>query len=142
MPVSVRVLPSRDLVVVTYSGSSQIAETEKAVSQYLGHPDYRPNHRHLVDVSRVTDVEHDFGRFMALQAKLLEVRDVRSAHDMLVVYYAPNEAGQKMASMALRSWRDVEGTVISIVEDEASALALLGLKEQSIDELLNEPAQR
>lgn len=135
MAVDFRIVPSRGMVVVTYSGMAGVDETRRAFEAYVRHPEFRPGQRHLFDVRAVTEVDKDFAAFFALQAKLVEVYGQASA-DQLAVFLIGSPAGQEMAMMAAKTW-DMDGSiVIRILETEAQALEVLGQPERSLADLL------
>jgi hypothetical protein len=91
--------------------------------------------RQLCDLSRVTGVERNFPELLKMQARFVETL-LPAGRDLLVTFYAPTRAGQELAQMARKSWQGLEALVVLIHEDEAEALALLGLRERSLSELL------
>lgn len=136
MPVSFRILPHRALVLVTYTGMAGLQETIERTAECASHPDFRPTHRHLVDVSRITGYERDFPGFFAMQAKVMESYPPPLGHDQMFLFLAPTRAGQEMAQMVRRSWDGLDAIIVRIVEDEAQALALLGLRESCLADLV------
>ena len=135
MPVSFQILPHRQLILFIYSGKVTFQESSEIVGQSARHPAFSPWLRHLCDLSRVTGVERDYLKLLKMHAKIAE--DLRpSGHDLLVLFYAPNRAGQSMAEMARRSWQGQSGAIVMIHDREAEALAMFGLRETSMDELL------
>jgi hypothetical protein len=137
MPVAFRILPSRALVLVTYSGVAGLQETIERTAECARHPDFDLRYRHLVDVSRITGYERDFPGFFAMQAKVMESYPPQG-QDQIFVFLAPTRQGQEMAQMVRRSWDGLNWAIVRIVEDEGQALDLLGLREHSISELLAE----
>lgn len=134
MPVTYRLVPSRNLVVVTFSGVAGLDETLQGARQTAQDPAFRPHMRHLVDLRAVTGWERDFPGFMALQARLMDVFRWRPAQ-ALVVTIAPHRPAKEMAGLVNRSWDGLDGPLLRIVTDEDQALALLGLREGSLAEL-------
>lgn len=135
MPVTYRLVPSRNLVVLTFSGVAGLDETLRGAEQTARHPAFRPHMRHLVDLRAVTGWERDFPGFMALQARLIDVFGWRPAQ-ALVVAIAPHAPAKEMSGLVNRSWDGLDGPLLRIVTDEDQALALLGLREGSLAELL------
>jgi hypothetical protein len=130
MAVSFAVFPERGLVYVKYAGMAGIDETMRTMQAYMYHPDFRPGQKQLLDLSEVTGIDRDYPRFMAMAAQTLDMF-VHGAAEHLIVYYVPTPIAREMAEMAIRSWADVQGVVTLLQEDEAEALALLGLRERS-----------
>ena len=52
------------------------------------------------------------------------------------LFLALTPQGREMAQLVLRSWDGIPGVVTLMQEDEGSALAMLGLREVSIADLL------
>ncbi|MEO0666986.1 MAG: hypothetical protein AAFZ99_03655 [Pseudomonadota bacterium] len=141
MPLTFRILPERGLVVVRYSGFATIDDTMSATAEYVGHPDYAPGQKQLVDMSALTGYEKDYVRFMEMQAGKAE-RFNNAGVQSLVVYIAPTPVGQEVAGLFLRSWDDVDAVVPMIQRTEAEALSLLGQPERSLCDLFARAEQR
>jgi hypothetical protein len=135
MPLSFQILPSRQLVVVTYEGIAGIDETHEALERYAAHPDFRPDQKTLFDLTRVTGHERDFVRMFRLQAQMVEIYGV-SGHDQHVGFIAPTRAAYDMAMLARVSWEPVKHMIILIHPEAAEVLHFLGQPESSIAELL------
>ena len=73
MSIDVTILRARGLVYIRYSGFAWLDDTIAALDAYGNHPDFRPGHKQLVDMARVTGIERDYVKFMKLQAKKAEV---------------------------------------------------------------------
>jgi hypothetical protein len=138
MPVAFRILPQHALVLVTYSGVAGLQETIERTVECARHPDFDLRLRHLVDVSGITGYERDFPDFFAMQARVMESYPPQG-QDQIFVFLAPTRMGQEMAQMVRRSWDGLDWAIVRIIADEAQAMSLLGLREQSISELLTEP---
>lgn len=136
MALSFQILKSLDLVYVKYIGFVELDASLKTFAEYAAHPDCRPGQKQLIDLAQVTDLERDFTKIMKHQAQKADVFTAGTA-ETVVVYYAPTEIAQRMAQIAARSWEDVEGIICVILEDEAQALAVLGLAHNSIAEMLH-----
>jgi hypothetical protein len=135
MPVCFHLLPSRNLILFRYSGFIRLDEPAAAVQASTQAPGFRPGMRHLVDVSQATGVDRDWPALLRQQADIASVM-VPQGPEQLVLFYAPTRAGQWMAQMARRSWEGLNIVSVRVIEDEAEALALLGLPERSIAALL------
>ncbi|SHI86866.1 hypothetical protein SAMN05444000_103250 [Shimia gijangensis] len=135
MPVSFRILKSRGLVFVKYEGEARFDDTAQAFAEYAQHPDCRPGQKQLVDLSGITSMEKNFTKLMQLQAQKADVFAGNNA-ETLIVYYAPNPEGLGIAQMILKSWEPFDSVVPIVLDDEAESLAILGLKEASLSELL------
>ena len=135
MPVSYRILPARGLVYVRYEGYARLDDTFEAFARYSRDPDARPGQKQFVDLSRLTGFERDFARLMELQANKADVFHGHHAQT-LVLYYAPTPISRDIARHVVRSWRDVPSVIALVQDSESEALALLGLSETSISQLV------
>jgi hypothetical protein len=137
MGVKFQILPDRNLVYVSYSGTAIIADTAHTFGAYVAHPDFKPGQNQLVDMTHITGYEADFGRLFDLQMRKAAVF-VKDNQQVLMVYYAPHGTAVKVAQYAVRSWDGVHGTCPRIVStSEADALHLLGEPERSFSRLLH-----
>ena len=134
MPASFQILPQRQLVLFTYSGFVTLAESMAVVAAYGEHPDARPWMRQLCDLSAVIGVEHNFPELLKMQAKFVETL-LPAGRDLLVMFYAPTPGGQQLAQMARKSWAGLDSVIVLVQDSEAEALAMLGMREQSLAEL-------
>lgn len=135
MPVSFRLFPARNLILFRYTGHIRLPEPAEAVQASTQAQGFRSGMRHLVDVSEATGVDRDWPSLMRQQAEIAAVM-VPQGPEQLVLFYAPSRPGQWMAQMARRSWEGLNIVSVRVIEDEAEALALLGLPERSIAALL------
>jgi hypothetical protein len=118
-----------------------VEDSLKAFGAYAKHPDARPGQRHLIDLSRITDMERDFARVMQLQATKgadLAMRETET----LMVYFANTPASLKAAALAKNGWSASQGVIAIVQETEEAALAALGLAAASINALLDEALRR
>lgn len=135
MSITFRILPDRGLVYVRYSGRVRIDDSMTAFADYMRHPDCRPGQKHLVDLSAVTSYERNFSRILELQALKTE-HFVGQPVETLLAYYAPTAEAQQMAALVLRSWEGTDHIVARVLLTETETLAVLGLSESTIDDLL------
>lgn len=135
MAIDVRILPSRGLVVVRYSGTILIADTMVAFAAYMRHPDYAPGQKQLIDLTHVTAFEQDYVKVMQMQAKKAEAYLGNGAH-VLMVYLAPANDTLGLAQLVARSWDGLDGVTCLLQQDEAAALDLLGISERSVSALM------
>lgn len=141
MPAEFHILPDHNLVYVQYSGLMLVEDSLKAFGAYAKHPDARPGQRHLIDLSRITDMERDFARVMQLQATKAADLAMRET-ETLMVYFANTPASLKAAALAKNGWSASQGVIAIVQETEEAALAALGLAAASINALLDEALRR
>ncbi len=134
MPLRYDIDAERRLVLVEYWGRAGIDETVEAFGRYVADPNFAPGQIHLFDLQRVTAVEQDFPKFMQLQARAVGAVGVEAMPSMLI-YYTPNETARRMAEMARKSWDGLDGPILTILENEAEALAIAGCSQTSFDAL-------
>jgi len=135
MPMSFRIVPRRDLVIVTLSDFVTIDETSRWAEHYVRHPDFRPDQKFLFDSSRVTGYEKNAVKFLKMQGQMAEIF-AQTGHDQLIGCFAPNDTALEMSRLAQRSWEPVDHLVILIHDDEAELLGFLGQPETRIVDLL------
>lgn len=134
MTVAYKVLRDEGTVVVTYSGCAGVAETLEAFERYRADPDFALGQKHLFDVRTVDVRDPDFAEYFRMQARLTEVYG-RTESDQLVAFLVDSPAGLDMALMSQKSWDHLSSVVITIHETESDALAALGLRQRSLDDL-------
>jgi hypothetical protein len=134
MSVTFRILPERALVYVRYEGVVRPEDGFAALRDYAEHPDCRPGQRHLVDLSAATEVERDFMSIFRIQALKADIL-LPLATETLLVFYAPNELAQFVASTALRSWEAFDHVVVRMTATEAATCEVLGLGEGELSDL-------
>lgn len=135
MAIGFKVLPDHNLVYVRYEGLAVLNETITALTAYMAHPDYHPDQKHFVDLERMTGYDEDYVTLLKLQAHKAEVLATGSAQTM-IVYFAPNEASQKLAHLTTRSWDGTPYVVPVVQTNEADALSFLGVRAKTVKELL------
>ena len=139
MPISFQIFADAALVYVRYSGRAGISEGQEAFRAYLEHPDHRPDQRQLVDLSEVTELEQDFVRLFAFQAKKASAFMAGRAPVMLI-YYAPTEVSLRLARSVQRSWEGLDGAIVRVVEDWAAASDILGLRPGDLEGIVTREA--
>jgi hypothetical protein len=135
LPVNYRIVNRVNLVIVTYDGEINMAETLALHSRYQADPDFRVGHRHIVDLSRATSVDTDYMNLLRLQAAMIETVVVPKM-ETIGVYIAPTEETQRFADLSARGWRQTRGVVLRTVTSEAEACAILGLRQTRLRDLL------
>lgn len=134
MPAAFQILPQLGLVYVRYSGIMLVEDSLAAFGAYARHPDARPGQRHLIDLSRITDMERDFARIMQLQAAKGENLAQREA-ETLMVYFANTPISRRAAALAKNSWSEEHGVIALVQETEAASCEALGLPFRTFDAL-------
>jgi hypothetical protein len=132
VPIALRVLPARGLVLIRYTGVAGIDETVAALSQHLGDPAFMACRRHLVDLRDVRDFDRDFPRFFGLQARMAEILPP-AGEELRVVFVAPTAVAQAMAGRVTRSWDGQTVIPVRVFEDMRTALDNLGLDDLDPD---------
>jgi len=132
--VSFRIFSSIGLVYVRYDGHANMADTLQAFASYAQHPDFRPGQKQFVDLSALTGWDEDYLELMKAQAKKAEAFTGNNA-ETLIIYYAISDVGKKLARLALRSWEPFPSVVPIVQDNEADALAILGLPQSSLNQL-------
>lgn len=135
MPVSYQILPQCGLAYLRLSGVIDPKEALSAFEDYLIHPDYAPGQKQLIDMSAMTDYKRDYTALMQVQARKAAAF-VGGRTETLIVFHCPTQKSCELARLIERSWVDVPYVVLSLQPTEEHALAILGLREQSFDALL------
>lgn len=135
MPVQFQILPQQNIVYVCYSGLMRVEDSLRAFGAYAQHPDARPGQRHLIDLSRITDMERDFAQIMQLQATKAADLAMRET-ETLMVYFANTPVSLKAAALAKNGWSASQGVIAIVQETEAAALQALGMPFDRFDDLL------
>ncbi len=136
MPVRFRIVPERDLTIVTYSGYVTVEDSLLAAQRYAAHPDFRPDQRFLFDSREVTRHEKDYARFFEMQARMSELFAQTGRDQLIGCLVGAHEASREMAMLARRGWEPVKRLVMTLHEDEAEVLAFLGQPETKLADLL------
>ncbi|MFY0660965.1 MAG: hypothetical protein JXR15_10760 [Shimia sp.] len=136
MSVNFRIIPTIGLVYVRYDGHANMTDTLQAFSAYAQHPDFQPGQKQFVDLSALSGWDEDYLELMKAQAKKAEAFTGNNA-ETLIIYFAPSDIGKKLARLALRSWEPFPSVVPILQENEREALAILGLPQSSLDQLLS-----
>ncbi|SPF80767.1 hypothetical protein [Pseudoprimorskyibacter insulae] len=126
MPVDYKIIPQQGVVFVRYSGFARMEETGRALGQYLQDPSYVPGQKQLVDLSEVTEVEHNFPQLMEMQARKLDIF-LSDKGQTLIAYHAPNDISLGMSEMILKSWDGISGIVARVFRTEEDCLQFLGV---------------
>ncbi|WP_172295636.1 hypothetical protein [Pseudoruegeria sp. HB172150] len=137
MSVTYRIYRELGLVYVRYEGFVEFDATSDAVGRYIQDPDYRPGQKQFVDLSAATGYENDYAKLFALQAKKADA--FLKGLQCLIVYYAPTETSNTIARLAARAWDETASVIARVIDNEAEALAVVGLSETSIEELTKRP---
>lgn len=135
MSVTFQILPEDGLVYVRYGQVANVPDTRAAMNTFLNDPNHRPGLKHFVDMSDVEHIEHDVPEFFRLQLNKVESFFHNEAQTM-IVYYAPHEVAFEFALLCQRSWEMFPQVACMIQQEEAQALALLGMPQRSLAELL------
>jgi len=134
MPVTFSIRKSLGVFCAQFYGFVLIEDCLSSLQALAAHPDFRPNLNQLIDLSEVTDYERNFVRILEFFARMPE-SGFAPGQEFLVVYYAPAQAGQELARIAIRSWEGVPGPVLRMVGDPDQALAILGLSHVALQDL-------
>lgn len=135
MPVEFTILPQHNLALFTYSGLVTFQDSANVVAAAAAHPNHSPSMRQICDVSRVTGVEKNYFALLQMQAQIVDSIAPKGS-ERLVIFYAPGKAGQEMAQLARKSWEGLNSVIILVQDDEAAALALLGIPQTRLATLL------
>lgn len=139
MPITVDILSEHNLVYVRYSGVLLVSESVEAFARYATDPRARPGQRHLVDMTRLTDIDRDYPRFMQLQAMKTQTLANQGIETMMV-FLATSPIGRQAAKIGMGGWTHDSGVVPIMQDSEEAALSSLGIRYTSIGAMLNDHA--
>ena len=131
MPVTYRILPQRNLVIVTLSGHVDVAEARASFLEFAADPRKAPGQNHLCDLSGVTGWDLDYVDNMALQAQVADAV-VTDGEERLLVILAPRDELRPLASVIDKSWTGLGPVIPVICRGEAEAMHILGQPEKSL----------
>jgi hypothetical protein len=137
MPGSLRIINDLNLCLVRFWGHLEMVQVLAMHQAYRADADYRPGHWHLIDMAGIDSVDQDFLTMLRMQAEMVDTL-LESPGEVLAAYVAPTPISQSAADLAARGWRQTAAVMTRIVETEAEACAILGLRQRSIAELLTE----
>lgn len=138
MPVTYCILPSRNLVVVRFSGHALVSDSYEALAAFARDPDFRPGLNQIIDLTGVTGFDPDYLALIRVQAAKASVFEV-TGPETLNVYIAPTDVAGRLVTLILRSWNGIPGIRHSVAGSEDEALDILGLTERSVAELIEQP---
>ena len=136
MPLTVQIIPDHNLVYAKYDGPMRVDETEAALTEFAKHPLARPGLRHLVDLTRISEIDLDYAKFMEIQAKKTETMAGHGI-ETFMVYFANTPVGLHAANLGKNGWTPESGVVAIVLETEDHALTALGLPFDSIEAMLD-----
>lgn len=139
MPVRFRILTNHALVLVRYEGVATVRESFDAFEDFVAHPEFDPNHRHLVDLSHLAMIRMDFPTLFRFQARKAEVF-LAAERPVMMVYHAPCSRSLPIARQLQRSWEGLDAAVACIATDWPGAMDILGLRREAFGSVLAEEA--
>lgn len=140
MPGTYAVFPDRGLLYIRFDGYVTLAEAEALFREYAAHPDVRSDMTRLFDLEGVTGWDVDYQRLLAIHAENAHrVTEVEGERFMVV--YAPTPTSHALGQLIVAPWDGVAGMVVSVQPDQAATLAILGLREDTFDDLLRTRAR-
>ena len=134
MPLTYTIIPDHNLVYVRYWGFAQLSDTLKVFGDYAADTAFRPDQKHLIDLSEITDFERSFVDLVSAQAAKADAI-LQSQAPTMMVYLAPTQVAQAMARSILKSWDGLDVTVGRTAQDMDEALSMLGLPARSYADL-------
>ncbi len=135
MPVSFQIKSSCNLVISRFSGHIHWQDCITAAKAFTADPTASPAQNHIYDMRGLTGFDRDYVTFLQMMVDLPD--DLfRPPDTRLIVYIAPDRVAQELCNMILRSMSAVTGPVARIVETEAQAAEVLGLRQAQLADLL------
>lgn len=135
MAIDLKILPDLNLIVMTWSGRIDAGQSDAALQEYATHPQARSGQNILSDMRAVTHSRFDLPKRLAIQAKLERILKIGDT-PRHIVYYAPTEVSQLMATQYAALWAVTPSVTAEVLSDESQALRALDLSVGSIADLL------
>ncbi len=136
MPHLVRIFPEHNLAYIRYSGKVTIDDYAAVVQEYTSHPQFSIEQKQLIDLRYMTDVERDYARIIALQAKIAEYA-IGTAPEILSIAIAPTPIAMEAVRLVYQSWDDLDTPVArKVVRDVPEAADLLGIPLETLNALI------
>lgn len=135
MAVKFYILPEKSLCIVQYHGHVTISETMEEAQRCASHPDFSPSFRHLFDFSKVESHQEEMVEFFTMQAAMVDMY-LPTNGELLAVFLVGSPSSHEMVNMVRKTWEGLDAIIIRIQESEAEALALLGLRDTTINDLI------
>ena len=136
MNVTFQILEDLNLVYVRHSGTPSIPDAMQSFAAYRADPRALPGQKHLVDLTGLTGLALDPTEVMRFMAQMAE-QFCNDGPQTMLACLAPSAPARKLADMGRRSWEGLGHLVYRIFEDEAEALAFLGLPGDCLAQRLN-----
>ncbi|WP_010141801.1 hypothetical protein [Oceanicola sp. S124] len=137
MSCSYKILPQFGLVHIRFAGEVCAADSLEALQRFAEDPKGSPDLNQLLDMRDVTGLNLDVMEMLKVHARKAEIF-IPAEQDRLFVHLAPSEIALKIAGFTVRSWEHVPGITHRVVRTEEQALQVLGLRESSIDALVQQ----
>ncbi|MFD1343179.1 hypothetical protein [Litorisediminicola beolgyonensis] len=139
VPTEFRILARRGLCYVRHHGSLEIAEIARVFEAYLAHPDFRPGQTQLLDMRDVTDHRISYAELMSFHTRVASLMP-RSHAEMIAGILVASKPGRQLAEFYERYWSSVPEMLVTVQEDPAALLDILGQPERTIEDLLETAA--
>lgn len=102
-------------------------------------PEATPDLNQLIDLQDVTGLKLNVLDLLRMHARKAEIFTM-SEQDRLFVHIAPTPIARKVSGLVLKSWDRVPGITQRVVQTEDQALEILGLRQRTIDALMQQQA--
>lgn len=137
MSCSYLILRSQALAYIRLAGIVRPGDSLRTLARFAADPQATPDLNQLIDMRDVTGMKLDVLDLLRMHARKAEIF-TQSEYDRLFVHIAPTPIAVKVAGHVVKSWDKVPGITHRVVQTEEQALDILGLKERTIDALLQE----
>ena len=134
MPITYRIIPDRDLVVLRLSGQASAARSVAVVGEMRADPDFRAHFHTLIDMRAMTGTDQS-GADFARDADALQADAERVHRPVKHAIVANTPTARAMAEMQKNFFNAVPGLSLRIFDEAEAAVAWLGLPGTADDYL-------
>ena len=131
------ILTSFGLAYIRLAGIVRPGDSLRSLTRFARDPEATPDLNQLLDMRDVTGMKLDVLDLLRMHARKAEVF-APSEYDRLFVHLADTPMARKVAGYVVKSWDKVPGITHRIVSDEEQALDILGLRQRTIEALIQQ----
>ncbi|PJE29510.1 hypothetical protein PSM7751_01033 [Pseudooceanicola marinus] len=131
------ILTSFGLAYIRLAGIVRPGDSLRSLTRFARDPEATPDLNQLLDMRDVTGMKLDVLDLLRMHARKAEIF-APSEHDRLFVHLADTPMARKVAGYVVKSWDKVPGITHRIVPDEEQALDILGLRQRTIEALIQQ----
>ncbi|OAN74906.1 hypothetical protein A8B78_17045 [Jannaschia sp. EhC01] len=125
----------RDIIYLKWTGVVDFDTVMDGMAAIRNDENYRPGRPRLVDASRITEIDMDYGLLRAMVRETTGTGD-HSIDESVSAVYAPSDVVFGVTRMVQTMTELADGARLDVFREERDALASLGLYHESFADLL------